>query len=108
MLTEAEKLGIWELLNIFFSFPDLQSLAQTVTNKMLVPETPSEAITMIILHTDRAVDLLKRKKIKKEILFKYLHLKRVAIEAESDKSVCVSRVLELWGMGGAFTFNEQY
>ena len=52
---------------------------------------------MIILHTDRAVDLLKRKKIKKEILFKYLHFKRVAIEAVSDKSVHVSRVLELWG-----------
>ena len=96
MLTEAEKHGISELLSRL-SVADLQSLAQTVTSKMLVPETSSEAITIIILHTDRAVDLLKRKKIKKEILFKYLHFKRVAIEAVSDKSVHVSRVLELWG-----------
>ena len=96
MLTEAEKYGISELLSRL-SVSDLQSLAQTVTSKLLVPETSSEAITAIILHTDKAVDLLKRKKIKKEVLFKYLHFKRVPIEAVSDKSVHVSRVLELWG-----------
>ena len=96
MLTEAEKYGISELLSRL-SVSDLQSLAQTVTSKLLVPETSSEAITAIILHTDKAVDLLKRKKIKKEILFKYLHFKRVPIEAVADKSVHVSRVLEVWG-----------
>ena len=96
MLTEAEKHGISELLSRL-SVTDLQSLAQTVTSKMLVPETSAEAISAIILHTDRAVDLLKRKKIKKEVLFKYLHFKRVSIEAVSDKSVHVARVLEVWG-----------
>ena len=95
MLTEAEKYGISELLSRL-SVSDLQSLAQTVTSKLLVPETSSEAITAIILHTDKAVDLLKRKKIKKELLFKYLHLKGVSIEAVADKSVHVTRVLEVW------------
>ena len=99
MLTEAEKHGISELLSRL-SVSDLQSLAQTVTSKLLVPETTSEAITAIILHTDKAVDLLKRKKIKKEVLFKYLHFKRVPIEAVADKSVHVSRVLEVWGTSG--------
>ena len=96
MLTEAEKHGIAELLTRM-SVQDLQSLAQTVTSKLLVPETSSEAISMIILHTERAADLLKRRKIKKELLFKYLHFKRVPIESVADKSVHVTRVLELWG-----------
>ena len=96
MLTEAEKHGIAELLTRM-SVQDLQSLAQTVTSKLLVPETSSEAISMIILHTERAADLLKRRKIKKELLFKYLHYKRVPIESVADKSVHVTRVLELWG-----------
>ena len=95
MLTEAEKRGISELLH-GLSVSDLQSLAETVTSKLLVPETSFEAIRAIILHTDKAVDLLKRKKIKKELLFKYLHLKGVSIEAVADKSVHVTRVLEVW------------
>ena len=95
MLTEAEKRGISELLH-GLSVSDLQSLAETVTSKLLVPETSFEAIRAIILHTDKAVDLLKRKKIKKELLFKYLHLKGVPIEAVADKSVHVTRVLEVW------------
>ena len=33
----------------------------------------------------KATDLLKRKKIKKELLFKYLHSKRVPIESVADK-----------------------
>lgn len=96
MLTESEKHGMAELL-ARMSVEDLQSLAQTVTSKLLVPETSSESISMIILHTDRAADLLKRRKIKKELLFKYLHFKRVAIESIADKSVHVRRVLEVWG-----------
>jgi len=109
MLTEPEKHGISELLSRL-PVSDLQSLAQTVTSKLLVPETSSEAITAIILHTDRAVDLLKRKKMKKEVLFKYLHFKRVPIEAVSEKSVHVSRVLELWGAtesGGDLTVMDE-
>jgi hypothetical protein len=41
--------------------------------------------------------LLKRRKVKKEFLFKYLHAKRVSVEASADKSVFVSAVLQLWG-----------
>lgn len=95
MLTEREKHGIAELLSRMGSL-DLVSLAQTVTSRLLAPSTDSEAIEAIILHTDKATDLLKRKKVKKELLFKYLHAKRVPIESVSDKGTHVSRVLEVW------------
>ena len=79
---------------------DLVSLAQTVTSRLILPETCSEAIAAIILHTDKAEDLLKRRKVKKEFLFKYLHAKRVqGVEASSDKLVTINHVLQLWGSG---------
>ena len=96
MLTEAEKHGINELLSRM-SAQDLQSLAQTVTSKQLVPETSSEAISMIILHTERAAELLDRKKITKELMFEYLHFKRVPIESKAGKIKHALRVLKLWG-----------
>lgn len=42
-------------------------------------------------------DLLKRRKVKKEFLFKYLHDKRVeGVEASSDKAIFIKHVLQLW------------
>ena len=79
------------------SVKDLQSLAQTVTSKLLEPQTKIEAISMIILHTERAADLLKRKKIKKELMFEYLDFKKVSIEPLSSMNEHVFRVLNLWG-----------
>ena len=70
MLSEREKHGIAELLHRLDP-SDLQSLAQTVTSRLIVPESPSEAVQAIILHTDRPADLLRRRKVKKEFLFKY-------------------------------------
>jgi hypothetical protein len=53
MLTEKEKHGIAELLGRM-SPADLNSLAQTVTLRLVTPESASEAVASIILHTDRA------------------------------------------------------
>ena len=33
---------------------------QTVTSRLIVPESTSEAVSAIVLHTDRAADLLRR------------------------------------------------
>ena len=96
MLTEKEKHGISELL-ARMSSRDLTSLAQTVTSRLIVPETHSEAVSAIILHSDKPSDLLRRRKIKKELLFKYLNAKKVGIDPTSDKSIMISHVLQLWG-----------
>ena len=64
MLTEKEKHGISELLSRMAP-RDLNSLAQTVTSRLIVPETSSEAVSAILLHTDKPADLLRRRKIKK-------------------------------------------
>ncbi len=96
MLSEKEKHGISELL-ARMSSRDLTSLAQTVTSRLIVPETTSEAVSAILLHTEKPVDLLRRRKIKKELLFKYLNAKRMSVDPSADKSVFISQVLQLWG-----------
>jgi len=99
MLTEKEKHGISELL-ARMSSRDLTSLAQTVTSRLIVPETHSEAVSAIILHSDKPSDILRRRKIKKELLFKYLNAKKVGVDASADKSIMISHVLQLWGGNG--------
>lgn len=100
MLTEKEKHGISELL-MRMNTKDLASLAQTVTSRLIIPETSGEAVHAILLHTDRPSDLLRRRKVKKEFLFKYLHAKRVSVDASADKSIFISAVLQLWGCSGS-------
>jgi len=96
MLKESEKRGMGELLERMDP-NDLDSLVQTVTNKLLIPQSREDAIQAVILHTDSALDLLKRRKVRKELLFKYLHDKKVPIEVIAEKTTLVKKVLEVWG-----------
>jgi len=77
--------------------PDLTALAVTVTSRLVAPRDAGEAVAAIIQHTERPQDLLKRRRIKKELLFKYLHDQRVDnVTATADKFSLVSSVLTLW------------
>ncbi len=49
---------------------DLFSLAQTVTGRLIVPDTPGDAVAAVILHTEKAEDLLKRRKVRRDFLFR--------------------------------------
>jgi len=77
MLVETEKRGIGELLERMEP-TDLYSVAHSVKNSIILPQSPTEAVQAVILHTDKALDLLKRRKMRKEFLFKYLHDKKSA------------------------------
>ena len=63
MLSEREKHGVAELLTRLPK-SDLYSLAQTVTSRLLLPESPADAVSHILMHTDKAEDLLKRRKVR--------------------------------------------
>ncbi|XP_040571419.1 uncharacterized protein C3orf38 homolog isoform X2 [Lepeophtheirus salmonis] len=106
MLTERQKHGISELL-VQMKTSDLRSLAQTVTSRLIIPETKDEAIQAVMLHTESPLDLLKRRKIKRDLLFKYLHFKKVPVDGNSDKSVLVSHVLESWGSSEKAAFIDE-
>ncbi|KAA8588287.1 hypothetical protein FQN60_001481 [Etheostoma spectabile] len=58
-----------------------------------------QAIETILLYTQNAEELLKRKKVYRELIFKYLAQEGVAMPPNSEKHQLVKRTLELWSSG---------
>ncbi|XP_061548262.1 uncharacterized protein C3orf38 homolog isoform X1 [Phycodurus eques] len=94
-LSVPERSGCLKILKLM-SKVDLLSLSDTVTNKMIVVEDVTEARETIISFTKDAEELLKRKKVHRDIIFKYLAKEGVAMPPSSEKHQLVKRTLELW------------
>ncbi|KAM9802057.1 uncharacterized protein C3orf38 homolog isoform X1 [Syngnathus typhle] len=95
ILPGPERSGCLEILNLM-SNEDLLSLSDTVTNKMIAAEDITEARATILSFSKSAEELLKRKKVHREIIFKYLAKEGVAMPPSSEKHLLVKRTLELW------------
>ncbi|XP_051260678.1 uncharacterized protein C3orf38 homolog isoform X3 [Dicentrarchus labrax] len=99
-LSERERAGCIKILQLM-SKGDLLSLSDTVTNKLIVVEnvtgnrTP-EATETILSFTKNAEELLKRKKVYRDLIFKYLAKEGVAMPPSSEKHQLVRKTLELW------------
>ncbi|CAB1454633.1 unnamed protein product [Pleuronectes platessa] len=94
-LSETERLGCTEILKLL-SNRDLLSLSDTVTNKVIVVENSSEALETILIFSKNAEELLRRKKVQRDLIFRYLAKQGVAMAPISDKHQLVKRTLELW------------
>ena len=57
----------------------------------------TEAIRAIITYSESACQLLTRKRLKRDILFKYLTEKGMVISVNSDKRTIIRKMLEIWG-----------
>ncbi|XP_071476653.1 uncharacterized protein C3orf38 homolog [Diadema antillarum] len=95
MLSKREKQGVLMLLD---KMPqeELKQLAGTVTNRLITLQSKGEAIKAIIMYTDNAEEFLRRKRVKRDLLFTYLAECNVAISPQSDKSALIRRVMEYW------------
>ncbi|KAM8855530.1 uncharacterized protein C3orf38 homolog [Spinachia spinachia] len=99
-LSKTERAGCSNILQLM-SKDHLLSLNDTVTNKMIVVETLSEASETILCFTKTAEEFLKRKKVHRDLIFKYLVEEGVAMPPNSEKHQLVKRTLELWSSGKA-------
>ncbi|XP_030283308.1 uncharacterized protein C3orf38 homolog [Sparus aurata] len=99
-LSKTERAGCTNLLKLL-SKADLLSLCDTVTNKMIVVENATEATETILSFSKNAEELLRRKKVSREVIFKYLVKEGVAMSPNSEKHQMVRRTLELWSSGKA-------
>lgn len=97
-LSETERAGCTKLLQSL-SKDDVFSLSDTVTNKLIVVENVTEAIGAIITFTENAEEFLKRKKVHRDLIFKYLANEGVVMLPNSEKNKLVKRTLELWSSG---------
>ncbi|XP_031714471.1 uncharacterized protein C3orf38 homolog [Anarrhichthys ocellatus] len=99
-LSETERAGCTKILKLM-STSHLLSLSDTVTNKMIVVENVTEAMETILSFTKNAEELLKRKKVHRDLVFKYLAKEGVLMPPNSEKHQLVKRTLELWSPGKA-------
>ncbi|XP_075965106.1 uncharacterized protein C3orf38 homolog [Anarhichas minor] len=99
-LSETERAGCKKILKLM-STSHLLSLSDTVTNKMIVVENVTEAMETILSFTKNAEELLKRKKVHRDLVFKYLAKEGVLMPPNSEKHQLVKRTLELWSPGKA-------
>ncbi|XP_034417377.1 uncharacterized protein C3orf38 homolog [Cyclopterus lumpus] len=97
-LSETERSGCAKILKLM-SDDHLLSLCDTVTNKMIVVESYTEAMKTILTFTSNAQELLKRKKVFRDLIFKYLAKEGVVMPPNSEKHQLVKRTLELWSSG---------
>ncbi|XP_056145248.1 uncharacterized protein C3orf38 homolog [Lampris incognitus] len=97
-LSDAERSGCTKLL-CMLSREDLFALSDTVTNKMIAVENIADAMEAVLSYTKDAEELLKRKKVHRDIIFKYLAMEGIVMPPQSEKHLVVKRTLEFWSAG---------
>ncbi|KAG7331168.1 hypothetical protein KOW79_005137 [Hemibagrus wyckioides] len=95
VMSKKESDGCRKLLKLL-SEDDLLALNDTVTNRLITAASSSEAIEAIIAYSQSAEELLKRKKVHRDVIFKYLAAEKVHLNPNSDKHHLVKTTLELW------------
>lgn len=56
----------------------------------------TEAIDAVLMYSQNVEELLRRRKVCREIIFKYLAAQGVTVPPSSEKHVLIERVRQLW------------
>ncbi|XP_067849260.1 uncharacterized protein C3orf38 homolog [Heptranchias perlo] len=91
----TQRKGCTEILQSL-SYSDLFSLKDTVANKLTTVFTKEEAISAILNCSQSAEELLKRRKVLREAILKYLIRHDVVISASSEKQQLIDKALFYW------------
>ncbi|XP_005502659.2 uncharacterized protein C3orf38 homolog [Columba livia] len=94
-LSEREQAGCRELLE-FLETEELLALTDTVTNRLVHPESRQEAIHAILVYSQSVEELLKRRKVYREIIFKYLAAQEIPVPPSAEKHLLIDRVKQYW------------
>lgn len=95
MLTDKEKTGVHAILKKL-SDHDIKSLAETITNRMVHFESNDEAIEAVLSYAESALDVLRRRKVKKEYICQYLLQVAGVAPVYGDKFLTVKAALTYW------------
>lgn len=68
-------------------------------NRPLCASVHLEALETILTFSKNAEELLKRKKVQRDLIFKYLANEGLAMPPNSEKHQLVRRTLEFWSSG---------
>ncbi|CAF3843202.1 unnamed protein product [Rotaria sordida] len=82
---------------------ELMSVKDTVTKSMMSTNSRSEAIDACLKCSQSAMQLLRRKKIRRDILMQYLARKSIPVVAGTDKVRLIKQIIEFWNTGSSTT-----
>ncbi|XP_048459105.1 uncharacterized protein C3orf38-like [Rhincodon typus] len=91
----VQKTGCTEILQSL-SHSDLCALKDTVTNKLTNIWTKEDVISVILNCSQSAEELLKRRKVVREAILKYLIRHDVSVPASLDKQRLIDKALFYW------------
>ncbi|XP_074959646.1 uncharacterized protein C3orf38 homolog [Phalacrocorax aristotelis] len=94
-LSECEQAGCRQLLELLET-EELMALTDTVTNRLVHPESRQEAIHAILVYSQSVEELLKRRKVYRETIFKYLAAQGIPVPPSSEKCLLIDRVKRYW------------
>ncbi|KAI6079564.1 hypothetical protein LUU34_00926900 [Aix galericulata] len=94
-LSEREQAGCRQLLELLGT-EELLALTDTITNRLVHPESRQEAITAILVYSQSVEELLKRRKVYRETIFKYLAVQGIAVPPTSEKHQLIAYVKQYW------------
>ncbi|XP_048351515.1 uncharacterized protein C3orf38 homolog [Sphaerodactylus townsendi] len=94
-MSEREQSGCQELLELLDN-DDLMALTDTVTNRLVQPESRQEAIRAILVYSQSVEELLKRKKVFRDMIFKYLASKGIIVPPSSEKHQLIHHAKHYW------------
>lgn len=87
--------GITELLQMLDS-SQLHQLAGTATNQHVIASNNKEAVDIILRYTENLERFFSYRRITCQLLFDYLHKKKVSFRSGESKQEMIVKVKELW------------
>ncbi|XP_065279818.1 LOW QUALITY PROTEIN: uncharacterized protein C3orf38 homolog [Emys orbicularis] len=94
-LSERERAGCRVLLEQMAT-DELMALTDTITNRLVLPQSRQEAIHAILVYSQSVEELLKRRKVYREIIFKYLAKEGVVVPPCSEKHQLIHHAKQYW------------
>ncbi|XP_050335726.1 uncharacterized protein C3orf38 homolog [Bactrocera neohumeralis] len=96
-ITEREKLGIVDfLVSEEQNVPALLQVARSVTKNICDVATAQEALDYAYIQIGDTLTLLNKRAITREMLFKYLHHRKIQVNADFTKGALITKIIEYW------------
>ncbi|XP_066096930.1 uncharacterized protein C3orf38 homolog [Saccopteryx bilineata] len=94
-LSPPEREGCRDLLGLLDN-DDIMALCDTITNRLVQPEDRQDAIRAILAYSQSVEELLRRKKVHRDVIFKYLALQGVITPPAAEKHSLIQHAKEYW------------
>ncbi|GAB1300365.1 Uncharacterized protein C3orf38 homolog [Apodemus speciosus] len=94
-LSHLESEGCRNLLGMLDN-DEIMALCDTVTNRLVQPVDRQDAIRAILVYSQNVEELLRRKKVHREVIFKYLATQGVVVPPTTEKHSLIQYAKCYW------------